>query len=188
MKKIIYFDKFNKIGEKEYKKLYSFLPPSRKQQIDKINDQNTKKIKIIEYYLLKKYLKLKTQKDFLYSKNGKPYIEGEKCFSIAHTKSALVIAISSNDIGIDMEEIKPININLINKICNKKEIEEINNSKNKNEKFLEIWTKKESYVKLFDKSIFIDTKNILKNINNIKFNTIKKHNYIITTAEQKKQD
>ena len=33
MDKIIYFDKFNKIKEKEYKKLYSFLPLSRKKQI-----------------------------------------------------------------------------------------------------------------------------------------------------------
>ena len=55
MDKIIYFDKFNKIKEKEYKKLYSFLQLSRKKQIDKINDINTKKIRIIEYYLIKKY-------------------------------------------------------------------------------------------------------------------------------------
>lgn len=183
MDKIIYFDKFNKIKAEEYKKLYSFLPKSRKEQIDKINDINTKKIKIIEYYLIKKYLKLKINKDFNYSKNGKPFIINEKHFSISHTKNALVLAISNNNVGIDMEEIKEHKINLIKKVCNEIEIAEIEKSKNKIEKFLEIWTKKESTVKLLDKSIFYDTKNILNTKENIKYKTFKKNNNIITLAK-----
>ena len=187
MDKIIYFDKFNKIKEKEYKKLYSFLPLSRKKQIDKINDINTKKIKIIEYYLIKKYLKLKENTDFCYSKNGKPYIENKKHFSISHTKNALVIAISKENVGIDMEEIKKHKTNLIKKVCNEKEIEEIKNSKNKTKKFLEIWTKKESTVKLFDTSIFFNTKDILTNTDAVRYRTFFKNNHIITIAKLNKK-
>ena len=186
MDKIIYFDEFNEITEKEYKELYSFLPKSRKEQIDKINDKKTIKIKIIEYHLIKRYLKLKSNIDFCYSKSGKPYIENAKHFSISHTKNALVIVISNDNVGIDMEKIKGHKAGLIKKVCNEKEIQEIKNSKNKQKKFLEIWTKKESAVKLLDKSVFFDTKDILTNLKDVKFKTFLRNNHIITIAKTNK--
>lgn len=182
---VIFFDKFNKISEEKYKLLYTFLPPSRKQKVDKTKDENSKKIQIVEYYLLKNNLGFCFQKDFFYNLFGKPYILGEKNFSISHTKRALVIATSENEIGIDIQEITKINDKLIKKTCSENEQKILQNCKNKDEQFAVFWTMKESYVKMFGKSIFNDTKNILKNINDVNFKTIKKDNYIITICEKK---
>jgi 4'-phosphopantetheinyl transferase len=182
---VIFFDKFNIISDEKYKLLYSFLPQTRKQKVDKTKDENSKKIQIVEYFLLKKYLGFCTVKDFSYNQFGKPYILGEKNFSISHTKNALVIAISENEIGIDIQKISKINDKIIQKTCKASEQKILQNSKNKDEQFAILWTMKESYVKLFGKSIFLDTKNILNDKNGVNFKTIKKDNYIITICTKK---
>lgn len=182
---VIYFDKFDKIDDKKYTLLYSFLPPSRKQKVDKTKDEQSKKIQIVEYYLVKKHLGISSQKDFLYNKYGKPYILGEKHFSISHTKTALVIAISDNEIGIDIQEISNVSERLIQKVLNESEMQQVQNSICPSEEFTKLWTKKESYVKYYGTSIFYKTRDILNFASDVTFHTIKKNNQIITTCTKK---
>ena len=59
--------------------------------------------------------------------------------------------------------------------------------KEETKKFLEIWTKKESTVKLFDTSIFFNTKDILTNTNAVRYRTFFKNNHIITIAKLNKK-
>lgn len=182
---IIYFDKFDNIDDKKYTLLYSFLPPSRKQKVDKTKDEQTKKIQIVEYYLIKKHLGLLSQKDFSYNKYGKPYILGEKHFSISHTKTALVIAISDNEIGIDIQEISKPSERLIKKVLNESEMQQVQKSTSPSKEFTKLWTKKESYVKYNGTSIFNKTRDILIAAHNVTFHTIEKNNQIITTCTKK---
>ena len=182
---VIYFDKWDKIDDKKYTLLYSFLPPSRKQKVDKTKNEQSKKIQIVEYYLVKKYLGQKEQKDFLYNKYGKPYILGEKYFSISHTKTALVIAINDNEIGIDIQEISNVSEKIIQKVLNESEIQQVQNSTSPSEEFTKLWTKKESYVKYCGTSIFYKTRDILNFASDVTFHTIKKNNQIITTCTKK---
>jgi 4'-phosphopantetheinyl transferase len=59
-----------------------------------------------------------------------------------------VCAVYDSAIGVDIEKIRPVNVNVINKVCNKQELEYIYSGKEKmSERFFEIWTFKEACFK-----------------------------------------
>lgn len=92
------------------------------------------------------------------TENGKPYIDEKGIYvGVSHTDSLVVIAIDSKDFGIDCEifERTPLNSKRIaNKYFSKNEFDYIyhngdtsENSESISRRFLEIWVKKEAYVK-----------------------------------------
>ena len=163
------------------------MPSSRKERVDKVvNNQVYKQFLIVEYAILKKVLGLNIGKDFCYTSLGKPYIDGAKNFSISHCEDILVIAVSNNKIGVDLEKIKEFNPKLAKKVLNDDEFEYICNSKDKNYQFAKLWTKKESFTKVFGKSVFDDTKNILKNAQNFTVVTKRKNGFVVTVCEIEK--
>ena len=84
-------------------------------------------------------------------KNNKPFIKNDKGlhFNLSHTKNLIAIAVNSEPVGIDCEQIDDINTKHSNKIFTPKENEYIFSSKRDiNVRFLECWTKKEAAVKL----------------------------------------
>ena len=171
--------KVDDVNEKELAFLYSFLPKSRKNKVDKIKIQKNKEISIISYFMVKKLLNLKKILDFSYTKNGKPYIKNKPYFNISHSKNIIVVACDEKPIGVDIQEIIPYSEKLANYICNKKELKQIKTSKNKNNELTKLWVKKESYIKLKGKTICCDLKKVL-NKNSIYNFKIKKYenNYI----------
>lgn len=88
---------------------------------------------------------------------GKPFAIGCAEFNISHSDDMVVCCISEEPIGIDVERIKPFNLNIIKKVCTDNEIKYVlENSKVDsllclNEKlihrFYEVWTTKEAYFK-----------------------------------------
>lgn len=82
--------------------------------------------------------------DIIYNEYGKPYLKNnELYFNISHSGIYTILGISDKEIGVDIEEVKEIKPNLIDKVCNEEEKKLIKN----NEDFTLIWVKKESYVK-----------------------------------------
>ena len=80
----------------------------------------------------------------VYNEHGKPYLENnELFFNISHSGIYTILGISDKEIGVDIEKIKEVKDNLINKICSEKEKRLIKTP----EDFTLIWVKKESYVK-----------------------------------------
>ena len=87
--------------------------------IGNINDYNNSCIPIYfnkneyskaEYSLIKeglsRYYKVKDFRVF-YTKNGKPYLNNDIYISISHSDNLVVVAFSKEEIGIDLESIKP---------------------------------------------------------------------------------
>lgn len=175
---IVYFNQFDKISEKSYAKMYDFLPNSRKQKVDANKIEINKKITIIEYFLIKKHLKLQKNTDFSYTAAGKPYIEGCLNFNISHSENMLVVAFNKAEVGVDVQKIVEYNAKLANKICNQKELAELNLAEDKNLKFTEIWTLKESYLKLKGQGIYTNLKDVLKN-KDFKFKYFYVEDYVI---------
>jgi len=141
--------------------------------IKKIN--NTENRKEYECYLLKKIFKKKyglKETEIGYTKNGKPYLKNSKNihFSISHSKDILVIAISNENIGVDIEKIKDY----------PKKMHDIINYYPKNKKdFFKEWTKREAVIKL--KDLTLKDINFL-NYTGINFKTKKYKKHIITIA------
>ncbi|SHJ62966.1 4'-phosphopantetheinyl transferase [Clostridium cavendishii DSM 21758] len=88
---------------------------------------------------------------FQYSKYGKPYVKNINNFhfNISHSGKWVVCATDKREIGIDIEEVKPIDVNIAKKIFCEEEYMEIlkNDVKDRVAKFYDYWTLKESFIK-----------------------------------------
>ncbi|PIF04385.1 MAG: hypothetical protein CSA86_02065 [Arcobacter sp.] len=95
------------------------------------------------------------KKDIIIEKSlrGKPFLKNSKNidFNITHSGHWVACAIDVNDVGIDIEYMKDINLTDFEEILTTKEISYINN---KQENFYQIWTLKESYIKALGTGIY----------------------------------
>lgn len=113
--------------------------------------------------------------DIFYNEYGKPYIKNNPIyFNISHSNDYIVIIISDRECGIDIEKIRPVNYNIIDKMCLDKEKQLIKDDKS----FTLMWTKKEAYSKYKGIGFGYGFKNI--DTTNININTIYFLDYIIS--------
>ena len=78
--------------------------------------------------------------------HGKPYFEESGIyFNISHTESLQAVAIGTSEVGVDIEKIRPVNLQVAKRFS-KEEYDYIK-AKDSTERFFEIWTKKEAYLK-----------------------------------------
>lgn len=88
-----------------------------------------------------------------YGANGKPYLAGgqEVYFNLSHSEEIVICAISSQEIGCDVEKISDINLKIAKRFFEKTEYEMLMNQKtaeSRREMFFRLWTLKESFLKL----------------------------------------
>lgn len=106
---------------------------------------------IFKRRILSDYLKVnKDELNIKKNKYGKPYLVDYNFvhFNVTHTKDMIVGAISDNPIGIDIERIKPFNKRIAEKFFTENEQNYIFHKKdNQDIRSLEVWTRKEAYVK-----------------------------------------
>lgn len=99
-----------------------------------------------------------------YHLNKKPYLASHPNlhFNISHSEDFAVIAISRDEVGIDIEYInKDFNFEeLLPEIFNDNEILAIQNATNKKHAFYTSWTRKEAFVKALGKGIDEDFKDV----------------------------
>ncbi|WP_428912486.1 4'-phosphopantetheinyl transferase family protein [Niallia sp. Krafla_26] len=100
---------------------------------------------------------------------GKPFITSHRQFhfNVSHTDEWVVCATDYQEIGIDIEKVKPININsIMNSFSEieKRDLNRITVSEEKLDYFYDLWTLKESYVKALGQGLFhpIDSFSIRK--------------------------
>lgn len=98
--------------------------------------------------LLKKYLKTQGRalKDVKTTVEGKPYVEG-LYFSIAHSGKFAALAVSKQEIGMDMEVIRPYPHKVAAQKFNPMEQAMVLESDDPDEMFMRIWTAKEAFLK-----------------------------------------
>lgn len=126
---------------------------------------------IAEFHFKEEDLKYK------YGLKGKPYLEKSSLyFSISHCNNVIVCAISDNNIGIDIEDIKTINKFVVKKSLTDIEKIRLLSSNNNEEYFFRIWTLKESLIKAIGDGLSYGMKNIEFDIskNRLKY----KENYL----------
>lgn len=119
-------------------------------------------------------------KKIIYNEYGKPYIKDNPIyFNISHSGDYTVLAISDQEIGIDIEKIT-MREKVIKKVCNEEEKKLIKTQ----EDFTLMWVKKESYVKYLGIGLAYD----LINVDTLKLNfyIIKFDNYYISIYKENK--
>lgn len=85
----------------------------------------------------------------VYNSNQKPYFKSnEVFFNISHTDDIVVCAITDvNEIGIDIEKLRDIDVYNLKNILTENEWKSVNNSRNPSDCFISLWTKKEAIIK-----------------------------------------
>lgn len=109
-----------------------------------------------------------TKQKFAYTEYGKPYLSDypNVHFNISHSGKYVACAVSDKPAGIDIQEICEYNFDVARRICNPKELKQIENSKEKASEFTKLWTQKEAVLKMVGTGIVNgDIKNCLDNHN-----------------------
>lgn len=135
---------------------------ARRQEIEKISNERVKREKYCAWKLLCHALKnsfgLEAEKlDFGKLECGAWTVEGAE-ISISHSDDAVAVAVSSNPVGIDIERVhKPRSDRMAEFIMNERELKIFNllPDEEKEERLIEIWTKKEAIFKTKKANQFI---------------------------------
>lgn len=166
---IILYDNIEKYTNVEFQYFYTFLSIDDKDRLNKIVKVNDKKLFILSRFLLNKLLDSKYNIDYkklkiYYNKFNKP-LTNNIFFNISHKANYCVVCTSLKKIGVDIEKIKHINLNIINYVCTYYEKEYILNSNDIDKSFFEIFCLKEAYIKMLGSNL-----SSIKNIEFRKFN------------------
>lgn len=82
--------------------------------------------------------------------HGKPYFKDKASFpffNISHSGAYAVCALSTCEIGIDIQKIQPYSQRLLKRILTRQELLQLEQSEEKESFFCRLWSQKESYVK-----------------------------------------
>ena len=142
-------------SQEDFDKMYKQADRARKEKADRLKDESKRKLSLAADMLVRdaisKELGIKKEEIvFETNENGKPYAKGlDIHFSLSHSGDLVFLALSDGPVGIDAEKMRDVNLDIANRMFTEgekdyvfKEEEEVK------ERFFEIWTKKEAYVKL----------------------------------------
>lgn len=152
------------MSEDEYDTFYSLMSPYKQERVDRFRFVEDKKRTVAGEMLARKAISemcnvpVDTVR-FNVSPSGKPFaINLPIEFSISHSGNYAVCAISERPVGIDIEKIRAVDLNIAQRICSDDELIWLFGHKPKKEDFLReaydlfvrffgIWTAKEAYFK-----------------------------------------
>ncbi len=134
----------------------------RRKKAESYRFEDDKKRCILSEALLRKALSAFGIKiddiSYRYNEHGKPFLKdySDIYFSISHSKDYVVCILSNAEIGIDIEYIEDINLNVAKRFFAESEYKSIMSSETKAQrldKFYDCWTKKEAYIKWTGKGL-----------------------------------
>lgn len=174
----------------------------KKDRIDrfKFNDDKVRSI-ISEMLIRTIYCETtnKLNKDIVFCENkyGKPFIKGSEafCFNVAHSYDFVTGVFDNEDVGVDIEAIQGLNIDIAKSFCTDNEYNSIlQQDKNKIlESIISIWVLKESYMKYLGTGLSesIQSFDVITKENippNVMLHKKKNNNYILGICSKKQLD
>ena len=145
----------------ELQTTYRQLSPSRQAYIQRLKRQEDRDRSLAAEALLQKLLMQLgyTGAQLHRKENGQPYLTGcDLCVSISHSHDMVACAVSSEPVGIDIEQIRPIKARLCRHVCTPAEMDYVwqgpppaddtlCQDREVLTRFFEVWTGKEAYFK-----------------------------------------
>ena len=157
----------SKLTQEEYNYWFVLMDSEKQKRVNKYRNIKDKKRTVIGEMLARQLISNQLNINpeeiiFETSEFGKPRVKN-LCieFNISHSDDYVVCCTSDKPIGVDIEKISPVSLNLINRVCTQQDIDYIFFKKGKRiadftdedigsvemERFYEIWTYKEAYFK-----------------------------------------
>lgn len=149
------------LSTEEYEKAFYAMSVDRRKKCLAFRFDEDKKRCIAADYLIRTILadclcKEKNKIEIYTDENGKPFVNEDICFNLSHSGNYVVAAVADKAVGIDIEKIKPVKANMLHYFCSQTDKEYIlcsekNESENipdaAFERFFEVWTFKEAFLK-----------------------------------------
>jgi 4'-phosphopantetheinyl transferase len=132
---------------------YMLMPPERQQRAFRYRQEIDKQLCVLAYWLLLHGLKneygIITPPSFTYGENGKLYLTDHPdiFFNLSHCRAGVACAISDIEVGIDIQEIRPFDMAVAQRVCTYIELDRLAQCSEPERLFCELWTLKESYIK-----------------------------------------
>ena len=149
-----------RISDDEFNSLLTLVSPDRAAKVQRLKVKQKQLQSLFAKLLLRAVLcdRLNVQNselEFFVTENGKPYLKDHKVyFSISHTASLVAVALSNSEVGVDIEAVRPLKHNGYTKFLTADEQIYIGaDSTWSEQRFFEVWTKKEAYFKRFGEGI-----------------------------------
>jgi len=113
---------------------------------------------ILRHVLVRQFFFKNEEIEILKSDEGKPYVKNFPIhFNISHAGDFVVCAFSEQEVGIDIEQIKEVDLDLAKRYFCQSEYEDLfsQNVSHRLDYFFSLWTLKESYMKWLGKGMSI---------------------------------
>ena len=190
----LYFLQLNdKVNIYEFNKLTN-LTSYKYYKFNKINNLLILKVSleiILRYVVVNKYDINNDNLNISYNKYKRPYLNIENIYySNSYGENCAIIFISNNNIGVDIEKLKLPNINLAKKFFTNKEFNYVFESYNlQKQRFFEIWTKKEAYIKYIGTGFYtkINSFDVINSKYSKLFNSFILNNHMVSICMNSKK-
>ena len=171
----LYQYNIRELSDKSYVHYYSLMSKEKKRRVDRFRFEDDKKRTVVGEMLARQSISEwcgvpEESIVFEIAEHGKPYAKDLKVeFNISHSADMVVYVVDDNPVGVDIEKIRPVDLNTAKRIFSEEEIrcvfECIPNAEDYNhylndavlQRFFELWTKKEAYGKLVGTGLFAET-------------------------------
>ena len=120
------------------------LSDERRERVERYRVLEDKARCLAAGLLLRRYV---SRKDPSKGPHGKPYFPDGPFFNLSHSGKYVVLAVSSGDVGVDIEEIRPRSEKIAERCFAAAEQDWIDRQKDPVEAFYRLWTAKESIMK-----------------------------------------
>ncbi|ADL68377.1 4'-phosphopantetheinyl transferase [Thermoanaerobacterium thermosaccharolyticum DSM 571] len=152
------------VDEEEYSKLLEAVSEEKRWRVKKIKKFDDALRTLLAEAMLRvtlvKEFGLKNS-DIVFYKNefGKPFLKGKNIFfSISHSGEWASIAVDCDNLGVDIEKVRDINLNVAKRFFSMEECNDMMKKDDKIDYFFTLWTLKESYVKALGKGLYVPLK------------------------------
>ena len=168
------FDDMTQCSEQEVARLLPLVSAQRREQTLRFTHLFGQYCCLKSYEMLMQLLastpyNLHPTPSFLYNEYGAPSIKNGPYFSISHCKSGIAVAVSNQPIGIDIEAVRPLKVDLVKKTMNPLEQEAILTAPQPDWAFTRLWTRKEAFLKMKGTGIISDLHEVLSDIDGLEW-------------------
>ncbi len=182
------FNDLSSFSSRELHKAMSALPEWRLHRVEKYHFEIDRKLSTIGYMLLRDILfeqyGIASLQEWEYNADGKPYLGDYPSlhFNISHCHTGVACVVDSSPVGVDIESIRPFDLELAEHICNSSELFEIKTANNPAVEFTKLWTIKESYLKYLGVGLVDALPALLDKALEVNFQTTicEEHGYVMT--------
>ncbi|MDR2569745.1 MAG: 4'-phosphopantetheinyl transferase superfamily protein [Oscillospiraceae bacterium] len=160
------FDELNIIDDVISDSMLSLLSKERCEKAGKLLIPSKKKASIAVYLLLRLALLenygIDEAVSFIYSDKGKPLLRDYPNihFNLSHSDNVVVCAVSDFEIGVDVQNIRPVSDAVARRVLTGEEYTAFKASPIPDEYFCGIWTVKESFLKQSGQGITVELRDI----------------------------